>query len=213
MPTRDTAAPSTEREQLLGWYRVDEMPPPEGETVAVRAKWSADTYVLRWVDGTPHHADTGRAFGQPVTWWRRLRDDDIIGDVGHLLFPAPADQLPTQGGGEAPPAEVLDFEPATRPTPHDVEVRASALSLAVQSHGPKPGQESDACFTARARHFEAYLRGELKPGPDADQAVRGVVYDAVYFADTDIEDPDRVTNAVLAHLRAAGYTITREATE
>lgn len=39
-------------------------------------------------------------------------------------------------------------------------IRAIALALAVRSHGPEPGEESDSCFPARARAFETYLRGE-----------------------------------------------------
>lgn len=40
----------------------------------------------------------------------------------------------------------------------DVSVRMTALSMAIDSHGTAPGMDFDACFTARARHFEGYLR-------------------------------------------------------
>lgn len=36
--------------------------------------------------------------------------------------------------------------------------RVAALTLAVQSHGVAPGDESDRCFPARARVFEDYLK-------------------------------------------------------
>lgn len=39
-------------------------------------------------------------------------------------------------------------------------VRRWALELAIQSHGPIPGEAADRCFTARAKHFEAYLTGD-----------------------------------------------------
>lgn len=40
----------------------------------------------------------------------------------------------------------------------DERRRQLALRLAVESHGPAAGAQSDRCFTARARHFEAYLK-------------------------------------------------------
>lgn len=40
--------------------------------------------------------------------------------------------------------------------------RMTALSMAIDSHGPEAGQQSDRCYTGRARHFEAYLqRGHI----------------------------------------------------
>lgn len=42
----------------------------------------------------------------------------------------------------------------------DAMVRAVALGLAVWSHGAAPGEPSDRCFVARAKVFEAYIRGE-----------------------------------------------------
>lgn len=43
----------------------------------------------------------------------------------------------------------------------DVEVRLMALGMAIGSHGPAAGVQSDRCFTGRAKHFERYLRGDL----------------------------------------------------
>lgn len=40
----------------------------------------------------------------------------------------------------------------------DELIRATALTLAIQSHGPAAGEEHDTCFPARARVFERYLR-------------------------------------------------------
>ena len=47
------------------------------------------------------------------------------------------------------------------PVPRE-QIRRWALELAIQSHGECPGEPADKCFTARAAHFEKYLRGELE---------------------------------------------------
>lgn len=47
----------------------------------------------------------------------------------------------------------------------DERIRVTALGLAIESHGPAVGDESDACYPARAKVFERYLRtGDHKAG-------------------------------------------------
>lgn len=57
----------------------------------------------------------------------------------------------------------------------DERIRATALALAIESHGPMVGEEHDACFPARARVFERYLRtGHHREGHRSDEAPRPV---------------------------------------
>lgn len=54
-------------------------------------------------------------------------------------------------------------------------VRERALELAIASHGPVPGADSDACFVARARVFETYLLGFSPPASEQRLATKPVV--------------------------------------
>ena len=45
-------------------------------------------------------------------------------------------------------------------------IRAVSLALAVWSHGPKAGKDSDRCFPARARVFARYLDGDAEADDD-----------------------------------------------
>ena len=44
-------------------------------------------------------------------------------------------------------------------------IRLAALALAVWSHGPAAGKESDRCFPARADHFLRWVRTGANPSP------------------------------------------------
>ena len=50
------------------------------------------------------------------------------------------------------------------PSPWESVKRVAALALAIWSHGPSAGEEKDACFTGRAKHFLEFINGTL-PGP------------------------------------------------
>lgn len=82
-------------------------------------------------------------------WARRRKAGELTPD-----FAAPRSRE------AVPPLRHLFDSDSYESIDHEIlrwERRRQALELAVDSHGPAAGQSSDACFTARADHFLAWL--------------------------------------------------------
>lgn len=154
-----------------GWYRFDEMPPPREKAVWVHRPGGfprglgdilpnlPDTLMARlgrsgWWTVQPEHA-MADGDATPITdvrHWAPLRDQNPpAGPTLELVFDRLNDYRLVGFGPE---------EGQTTIRPDGLAIRTTALALAIESHGPAAGVQEDRCFTARARHFEAYLRGQ-----------------------------------------------------